>query len=419
MKMILGASCVFVCDENFSILDDGGVLFECDPLSEENHILEIANYDLLKTKYPHLPHFFQTDCVLMPALSNAHIHFEFSNNQSELLYGNFRDWLTSVIAQRENLLTNTNESIQREIELQLKSGVASVGAISSYGYDISLLANSPLRVTLFNESIGSNPQTIDFLYSNLQERLEECQRFKSIKFHPALAIHSPYSTHYVLAKRVVQLAEKENLKMSCHFLESEEERQWLYLKKGWFQDFFASSLHLQNAKPSMDAYEFLSLFQNISPLFVHCLFANEDILRKISKIQGWIACAPRSNRLLNNQYLNLEALKRVKIPPIFTTDGLSSNYSLNLIEEIRQAFFGYVHLDATQLAKDLILGITRYPALALGLPNGELFKGAYADLALFECKGIEKSQQKALHFILHTQTQVKELYIKGEKIWKS
>lgn len=413
MKRIIGASCVFLCDEKFSILQNAGVLFQCDPQTQQNKILAISDFESLKSKYPLIPSSFHKDCVLLPALSNAHIHLEFSNNQSHLMYGDFPSWLKSVITHRDELFENLQTSIKKEIELQLEGGIASIGAISSYGFDISLLSQSPLRVTLFNEAIGSNPQALDFLYANLCERLEETQKLKNSKFRPALAIHSPYSTHFVFAKKVANLAREKGLKISCHFLESQEEKQWLEEKKGWFKEFFTSFFNQANAQPSMDAYQFLDLFKDLSPLFVHCLFANEEILSEISNLNGFIVSCPRSNRLLNNVYLDLQSLKKLHLSPIFSTDGLSSNYSLNLIEEIRNAFFGYVNLNATELAKDLILGITALPAEALGIQNGTIAKNKLADLAVFECKGISQSKQQSLHFILHAHTKVKELFING------
>lgn len=420
MQKIIGASCVFKCDQNFSVLQDAGVLFECDPYSSSNQILKVQDFATLTQEYPHLEATFYSDCVLLPAFSNAHIHFEFSNNQSQLLYGDFPTWLSSVIARREELFENLIQGIQREINLQLASGISSVGAISSYGYDIDPLAQSPLRVTLFNEAIGSNPQALDFLYGNLLDRFEKCKNLKSDKFSPALAIHSPYSTHYILSKKTALLAHSESVKFSCHFLESREEKQWLYEKNGWFQEFFSHFFKISNAKPTMNAHEFLDLLRDLSPLFVHCLFADDEIFDKISQFKGSVICTPRSNRLLNGCYLDLDRLSNFNLSPIFGTDGLSSNYSLNLIEEIRSAFFGYAHLDAEKLAKDLVLGITRFPAIALGNNNGELKEKKDADLAIFKCSGIRASQQKPLHFVLYAQTQVTDLYINGigEYAWK-
>ena len=179
MKKLLGASKLFCCNKEFQIINNGGVLFESDPSNPKNKILCFGDYQSLLEQNPDAKASFYPQHILLPALSNPHIHFEFSNNKTTLVYGDFGEWLDSVIQRREELFENLEQSIQKQIQLQLKSGIASVGAISSYGFDIAPLASSPLRVQLFNEAIGSNPALIDTLYSNLLARLQECQKHPS------------------------------------------------------------------------------------------------------------------------------------------------------------------------------------------------------------------------------------------------
>lgn len=412
MEKIIGASCVFVCDEGFAILKNGGVRFECNAMGGNNKIVEVGDFEELKAQNPQLSCEFYKDCVLLPALSNAHIHFEFSNNKTTLQYGSFGKWLSSVISCRDGLFDEVERGIQEAIDLQIQSGVGSVGAISSYGYDMALLDRSPLRVSLFHEAIGSNPAIIDAMYSNLLARLEESRGYQSHRFTPALALHSPYSTHKILAQKVVALAKEQDLRVSCHFLESYEELEWLTHQRGWFAEFFARFFQVSNAKPSMGVEEFLEILEGVEPLFVHCLFASEKNLDRIAKNGGTIISAPRSNRLLNGKYLDLQKLWEKGILPSFATDGLSSNYSLSLLDELRCAIFAYPELDLEFLAKELVMGVSAYPARALRNQNGVLEQGRLADFAVFEVEGIAECTQEALQFILHAKI-AKALYING------
>ncbi|MDE5591848.1 MAG: amidohydrolase family protein, partial [Helicobacter sp.] len=220
MKLI-GASFVLVCDEIFTILEKGGVVFN-------NHeIISVGKYDELAQKFSQTLqelHFYD-DCVLMPSLSNLHLHLEFSQNEGYLEFGDFGNWLNSVLTHRDTLMgEGLKDTIKSEIQQLLRSGVSFVGAISSYGYDLELLANSPLRVLYFNEVIGSNPEMLDSLWKNVLARFEDSKQFTSKKFFPTLAIHSPYSVHPALLKRVTTLAKEESLPLSVHFLESFQER---------------------------------------------------------------------------------------------------------------------------------------------------------------------------------------------------
>lgn len=412
MKKLLGASKLFCCNKEFQIINNGGVLFESDPSNPKNKILCFGDYQSLLEQNPDAKASFYPQHILLPALSNPHIHFEFSNNKTTLVYGDFGEWLDSVIQRREELFENLEQSIQKQIQLQLESGIASVGAISSYGFDIAPLASSPLRVQLFNEAIGSNPAFIDTLYSNLLARLQECQKHSSKRFLPALSIHSPYSTHKILATKVANLAKENNMLLSVHFLESNQELEWLTQSKGFFKEFFTKHFGNPNATSTLNPMEFLELLEENKTLFVHCLFASKSELEKIASMNAVVISSPRSNRLLNNRYLNLEILKEVKLPSIFSTDGLSSNFSLNLLDELRHTLFAYPHYTPSEFAKELVLGVTHYANASLGFEGGEIARGRDADFALFECEGISTSTQEALHFILHCQ-KASEVYING------
>lgn len=411
---LIGASKVFVCDEKFEIITDGGVVFEVsDKDGLDCKILKVGKYNELTKEY--LSGTFYHDSVIIPGFVNAHIHFEFGNNRSSFEFGSFPRWLTSVMKKRNEVLSSIQACIETSIIEQLRSGVSSVGAISSYGYDLEILANSPLRTVYFNEAIGSNPSTIDSVYDNFLLRYSSSKKFTSHKFKPAIALHSPYSLHSTMAKKVLELAKKDDVPTSTHFLESQEEREWLGYEKGWFEQFYKDILNISFPKPLYKRDEFLELFEGLSTLFVHCLFATPKDFKNISKNGSYVVSCPRSNRLLNNKFLDLSLLEQANIKPIFATDGKSSNYNLNMLDELRIALFGYVNSDLEELSKALILGANANPAKALGLNVGKLEIGRYPDIAVFECLEISKSSQAPLHFLLHSK-EVKKLYINGKII---
>ncbi|WP_305862673.1 aminofutalosine deaminase family hydrolase [Helicobacter cholecystus] len=411
MMTLLGASKVFCCDKDFKIINNGGVLFE-NKEKGENKIIAFGEYQTLLEQNPQARAEFHSESILLPALSNPHIHFEFSNNKTSLSYGDFGDWLESVIQKREILFENIEQNIKKQIWLQIESGVGSVGAISSHGFDIVPLAQSPLRVQLFNEVIGSNPALIDPLYSNLLARLQESQKYANPHFVPTLSIHSPYSTHKILAKKVASLAKEKNMLLSVHFLESMQELHWLNHSKGFFKSFFSRYFGNTDATSSFNTLEFLELLEENKTLFIHCLYASELELKKIASMNAKIISSPRSNRLLNNYYLNLDKLRASNLPVIFATDGLSSNFSLNPLDEIRYTLFAYPQYSPNEFAKELILGVTHYANTALEFNGGEIALGKNADLALFACDEISRTHQEPLHFILHCQ-KAKKVYING------
>jgi len=398
----LKADYVLTMNKNYEILKNGEVLFD-KKISNIGKNLDGKSVYLGKNS------------VLMPALINTHTHLEFSSNKTSLNFGDFISWLDSVILNRENLFMKCkNKCFKKAINEMKKSGICAFGEISSSGEDLKYLKHSPLKVVYFNEIIGTNPAVVDMLYHDFLSRLEESLNYENEKFKTGLSIHSPYSVHPVLMDKVINIAKEKNLPIQAHFMESRAERKWLDKGEGEFKLFFEK--HFKNAKPLIKPIEFIEKFKDTNTTFIHCVYAKEDEFQKISEIEANIAHCPVSNRLLNVGLLNLEAVKNHSIDYSVATDGLSSNYSLNLFKEIRAALLMHTDLHPKYLAKDLLKAVTLNAAKALGLNNGSIEKGKDADLIAFKLPDkVENLDNLPLQIILHTN-EVEKLYINGEEI---
>jgi cytosine/adenosine deaminase-related metal-dependent hydrolase len=397
-KMILKADTVLVCDNEFSMIKDGAVVFD-------KKIIDIGKSSDIEAKYDFKSEYLGKDSLLMPSLINPHVHLEFSANKNELNYGDFTNWLKSVIATRDKMF-GKKEFIKKALKQMIDSGVGTIGEISSSGSDLEILKNAPIRVCFFNEAIGSG-ENVNELYKQFLERFEQSQHYSSDRFYPLAAIHSPYSISREFAKRVIEFAKSNHLLVSTHFLESEAEREWLDKESGSFLNFFLS--FLPNPKRNFTATEFIEMFEGVKTLFVHLNYATSHEIDKIQKTGDIIHC-PTSNRLLGNRRLEIEKLDRFST----ATDGLSSNNSLNIWDELRNALMIHQNYPIQKLAKKLLLSVTKEAALSLGLNNGILKVEAFADFAVFNLK-INNIEQIALDMILHTKS-CKKLYIAGNRV---
>ena len=221
--MILqGASWILTCDENNTIIKNGGIVFE-------EKIIEVGIYEDLKDKYPTIQHIpAKPNSILMPGLINSHVHLEFSANKTTLKYGSFISWLYSVIKNREGLISKaTPQCIQDELKKMCKSGTTTIGAISSYSFDMEACIKTPINVVYFSEVIGSKADMVDTLFSDFKARLEQALAHKSKSFIPAIAIHSAYSVHPFLLRETLNIAKSLDLSVTAHFLESVAEKEWL------------------------------------------------------------------------------------------------------------------------------------------------------------------------------------------------
>ncbi len=403
---ILKADFILTCRDDFEIIKDGAICFD-------KKIVDIGKAEEIINKYKDAT---LTKCgensVLMPGLINAHVHLEFSANKTSLRYGDFIPWLNSVIKNRDDILRDGGEEcIERELDSMLHSGTTTLGAISSFGDDFNPCLKTPQKVIYFNEILGSRPDAVDVLFDNFKSRLYQSEDNKSEKFIPAISIHSPYSTHPVLTKNVLDIARKKSYLVSTHFMESQAEREWLDSGSGNFVEFFNS--FMPNARPLSSALEYLNLFYDTNALFTHCTKATYDEIQKIKELGGFITHCPVSNRLLNSGRLEIENIDKDMLN--LATDGLSSNISLSLWDEMRAALMLHSQANIDKLSKRLLKMSTKNAAEALGLNNGVLEIGKDADILVVKLADKLINDDLATQLILHTK-KAEKIYINAEEI---
>ena len=403
---IISANWLVTCDENNSIIENGAIVFD-------DKIKDIDSLSNIEKKYPNVEiEKLGENSVLMPGLINSHVHLEFSGNTTTLKYGNFYSWLNSVIKHREDLINKASTKlISTKLDRMKKTGTTTIGAISSYSFDLDACVKTPINTVFFCEVIGSKGDMIDTLFADFKDRLNIAKKYKSSTFIPAIAIHSPYSVHPFLVRETLNLARAENLPVSSHFLESYEEFEWLHKDEGSFVEFFKNFLNQEKAvtKPM----EFLNLFSNIENLsFTHCVEASSDDLEKIHSLGASINHCVTSNRFLNNSKLDLSKLS--KIPFTIGTDGLSSNNSLSMFDELRNALMAHYDKNILEFSTQLLKAATINGSRALGLDKGALIKDLDADMIAFTLPDkIEDKEDLAMQIILHTKF-VDKVIIGGE-----
>ena len=376
-------------------------------------IKEIDHLEVLQAKYPDADIIHtEANSVLYPGFINTHVHLEFSSNKTSLKYGSFIPWLDTVIEHREDLVgACNNEVMMDQCDAMLRSGITTFGAISSFGNELEVCEKTPQRVVFFNELIGSNAQYADMLYGDFMERVSasmSCQ--ESSRITPAIAIHSPYSVHPIILQKAVNVAKEHQLPLSAHFLESQAEREWLEYGEGELKGFFKK--YFNSSTPVTNIQEFMYAFDSYPTHFTHCVQANKVELDYLSEKGHSIAHCPRSNRYLGCGRLAIEELS---LPYTIATDGLSSNDSLNMFDELRAALMLHHQAPIDQLASSLIRSVTSDAADILGIDCGKIEGEKRADFAVITLSEAPKRKEEtALWTILHTK-EVSEVYIEGEK----
>ncbi len=376
-------------------------------------IKDIGTLEELIQRYPDAK-VIQTEpnSILYPGFINTHVHLEFSANKTSLLYGSFKPWLDSVIEHRDELIgACNNEMMLHECKEMMRSGITTFGAISSFGNELEVCEKTPQRVVFFNELIGSNAMYADMLYGDFQERVRASQSCdESSRITPAVAIHSPYSVHPILLHKAVNLAKKNNMPISAHFLESQAEREWLESSSGTLRAFFLK--YFNTSKTVTNIEEFMHAFDTYPTHFTHCVQATQEELNYLAQKGHSVAHCPRSNRYLGCGRLAIEDLP---LPFTVATDGLSSNDSLNIFDELRAAIMLHNDMPIQELSEKLLRAVTGNAAEILGLKCGKIEVDKLADFAVLTLpEEPKRTEELALWSILHTK-EASEVYIEGEK----
>ena len=400
---ILRAKWVLVCDENFKILKDGAIVFD-------KKIIEVCAFASAARKYPQAEILDFSGDIAMPAFINPHVHLEFSANKGTLRYGDFLEWLGSVIASRQQLdAAARGRLILEQIAAMMRSGVGTIGEISSFGGEAEACAQSGIRTVFFNEILGASKDAAAENISKFKERFGRAKALANSLFIPAVSVHSPYSAHPQITEFATKLARENGLVISTHFMESAYERQWLRAGRGKLKTWLAK--FNPTPAPFYSPRSFVAHFSGLRTLFTHCVWV-DDFSIFDPKLHSITHCA-RSNRLLSKKRLSFKKLLASGLNYNIATDGLSSNFSLSFLDELRANLMMHDELGLAELARALLLGATRNAAAALGLSLGELKAGKLADIAIFE--GIECEQsQLALQLILQSKN-AKSLFIEGMK----
>ena len=202
------------------------------------------------------------------------------------------------------------------------------------------------------------------------------------------------------------------MSVSAHLLESQAEKDWLEKSTGEFAPFFKE--FLQQDTPVNKIENFIELFNSTPTMFTHLTKANKEVLLQLKKGRHSVIHCPISNRLLGNGLLDIEALNTQHIQWSIATDGLSSNFTLDLFEEMKHALFMHHHIDLKELADILLINATKTAADNLNLNKGEIAVGKDADFIVLQNQDA-KDEELALNILLH-QREISHVIINSKLI---
>jgi aminodeoxyfutalosine deaminase len=311
-------------------IEDGGVLCRNGVILEAGHFAALrAAADLV------IDH---VDCVIIPALVNAHTHLELSHlaglgqAAAEAPFEDIIGWIAALLRRRE-----TDPVTHREMRTAAHASVADLHRtgtllVADIGNGPASLApqqEGGIEVHFLLELLGLSRAAVRAGYNRLAQ------------LDPATicTAHAPYSTAPELIRVLKERGVARGDLFSIHVAESTQEIELLMTGGGPFRMFLEERGVWDGSfvPPATGAVEYLDRLGVLDSrtLCVHSVHITDAEIQLLAARQAKVCLCPGSNRTLRTGRAPVGKLLAAGILPALGTDSLASNQRLDLWREMQ------------------------------------------------------------------------------------
>jgi aminodeoxyfutalosine deaminase len=276
------------------------------------------------------------DAVLLPALTNAHLHLELSHMKGRVAGGEgLPAWIGLFLSSRLGTRPGEPEAaMDLAAEDLVGAGVAAVGDVSNTLGSLGPLARAGIVGTVFHEVFGFAPERFERHAREARAARAELRR-KDLPARGLQVVESPhavYSTHREALTALLRAGPG-----SLHLAEDPAERLFCRDGAGPFR-----ALHDALGGTDVEALRVRgrSAVAAVAPLLrphhlaVHCVDLDDEDLAQLAGAGSTVVLCPRSNRFITGALPRLPALLDSGLPLAIGTDSLASAPSLSPLSEL-------------------------------------------------------------------------------------
>ena len=294
--------------------------------------------------------------ALCPGFVNAHCHLELSHLKNKIEpHTGLVGFIQSLMQQR--FTADEEQRLQAIADAEnemIENGIVAVGDISNEKISIAQKQKLNLFYRTFIEAVGLQP-----LIAN--KRFDEAKALKNEfaihSLQSSLAPHAPYSTSISLIQLISDFNQKNNFATTIHNQETEDEELFFQNKTGKFLNFYENlrlDISYFNATKKTSLQSVIgALPVQTNTLYVHNTFSHTSDLQAIqqhSKNSFLCACA-NANLFIENKLPDYNLWQKSGLKICIGTDSLASNFSLNMMDEIKAIQQHFPNLSLETLLK--------------------------------------------------------------------
>lgn len=350
-------------------------------LGERSHFVEIVN-----SKDLDAANIERLEGIITPGFVNAHCHLELSHLKNKVPeHIGLPSFARQIILQRNKCAPEEIREAHKQADREMWSkGIVAVGDISNAEDSFAQKVESHIFYHTFIELIGLNPANANLVF---ERGLELFKKLKDHQLKGSLAPHAPYSTSNHLIKKIADFDKEQDLPLSIHNQESEEELKFFMGEKSGFDELY-KFLNLDVSwfkaphQSSLQAYA--AQLSDKKSLLIHNTFTSSDDFKHLeNKNIFWCFC-PCANLYIGNQLPDFTLFKQLQNSICLGTDSLASNKQLDLIAEANEI----LKVTTVFSLETLLQALTFNAAEVLGISHafGQLVKNRNAGLNLISHK---------------------------------
>ena len=360
---------------------------------EDDGIAAVGGFEDVKAQFADSSVEDYGNAAILPGFVNCHSHLEITSMRGALddVEHDFRAWLLKLNEIRLGLSpADLEASAVLGATEGARAGVTCFGDIGRYGEaGLNALKTVGLRGVLFQETeFSPDNSTAAQDFEKLKERFLSLRGQSTEFVEVGLSPHSPYTVSRELFEFIARYAIDENIKVTIHAAESEDEDKLLKNGEGFFVELY-KKLGVEWEVPRCSSIEFLARAGVLAakPLLAHCVTASDNDIELIARSGSTIAHCPKSNAKFGHGYAPFEKFRDAGISVGLGSDSVASNNVCDLLEESRFAAFAARNRSGQKrfiTAREVLESATLGGARALGLDHkiGTLESDKQADIAV-------------------------------------
>jgi cytosine/adenosine deaminase-related metal-dependent hydrolase len=279
----------------------------------------------------------QFEGILSPGLVNAHCHLELSHMKGMIPpHTGLQEFVKQIVALRQVAPNVIQEAIVSAEAEMMANGIVAVGDISNTLDTLKQKAKHNLAYYSFVELYDLDPTRAA---DKILEGLEIQKIFQENCVRASLVPHAPYSVTNNLWDLLS--AHFGIHTISMHNQETPDENAFFKTKTGSFLGMY------ERTKVNLDFFKAtgLSSLKSILPIFkkahhgilVHNSFTSVEDIQAVHAAMAnafWCLC-PNANQYIEQTMPPVELLRSENANIIIGTDSYASNWSLNILDELK------------------------------------------------------------------------------------